>query len=84
MTLRKVLVSYAVAWVVCMIALAVLLNHPAAQVLFTPRVHLTQQRLDEPSPSKEMRVVGPYCPSEDSCVVDYHGNGKWTVTEVTP
>jgi hypothetical protein len=67
-----------------MIALAVLLNHPAAQVLFTPRVHLTQQhRLDEPSPSKDMRVVGPYCPTEDSCAVDY-SNGKWTVTEVTP
>lgn len=25
----------------------------------------------------------PYCPTEDSCAVDY-SDGKWTVTEVTP
>ena len=25
----------------------------------------------------------PYCPTEDSCVVDYH-DGRWTITEVTP
>lgn len=25
----------------------------------------------------------PYCPTEDSCSVDYH-DGAWHVTEVTP
>jgi len=25
----------------------------------------------------------PYCPTEDSCTVDYH-DGQWTITEVTP
>lgn len=25
----------------------------------------------------------PYCPTEDSCQIDYH-DGKWHITEVTP
>lgn len=26
---------------------------------------------------------GPYCPTEDSCQIDYR-DGTWTVTEVVP
>jgi hypothetical protein len=26
----------------------------------------------------------PSCPTEDSCVVDYHHGGYWTITRVTP
>lgn len=25
----------------------------------------------------------PYCPTEDSCQIDYY-HGKWRITEVTP
>lgn len=27
--------------------------------------------------------AGPHCPTEDSCVADYH-DGAWTITEVRP
>lgn len=32
---------------------------------------------------KQNQQNAPYCPTEDSCIVDYHG-GKWWVIESTP
>lgn len=31
----------------------------------------------------QVKVVEPYCPSEDSCEIDYR-DGRWHITEVTP